>query len=68
MAVLTEILEEGDGVRFRGFGTFDIRQRKARESISPLTKETITVPACNAVHFTVGNILKSRVRDGKEVG
>lgn len=62
---IREILIEGDGVKFRGFGTFEVRERKARTSVSPTTKEKIEIPAFNAVHFGVGSLLKREVKNGE---
>ena len=64
--VISDILVEGDGVKFRGFGTFEVRERAARSSISPATKEKIEIPASNGVHFTVGNQLKRWVKHGSK--
>lgn len=61
---LEEILVEGEGVMFRGFGTFDVRQRAPRESIDPQTKERITIPSYKAPHFTPGKLLKREVKEG----
>lgn len=62
---LCEIMAEGDGVKFRGFGCFEVRERAARTATSPSTGEKIKIPASNAAHFSVGSILKKAVREGK---
>lgn len=63
---IREILIEGDGVKFRGFGAFEVRERAARTSISPATKERVEIPASKGVHFAVGTTLKYEVRDGQK--
>ena len=49
-----EALENGDKVQLIGFGTFETRERAAREGRNPRTKETITIPASTvpAVSYT----------------
>jgi len=42
---------------FRGFGTFELRERAARESVG-LNGERIKIPAYNQVHFVMGKALK----------
>lgn len=61
---LEEALVEGESVMFRGFGTFDIRERAARESTSPRTKERIVIPPYRAPHFTPGKLLKRAIKEG----
>ena len=66
LETIREIMIEGDGVKFRGFGAFEVRERAARTSISPTTKEKIEIPASKGVHFAAGSLLKHEVRDGKK--
>lgn len=61
---LEEALVEGESVMFRGFGTFEVRNRSGRELVSPTTKERITIPAYRTPHFTAGKLLKREVKDG----
>lgn len=65
---ICDILVEGDGVKFRGFGSFEVRDRAARTSVSPATGEKYEIPASKAVHFAVGTNLKHNVRDGQRAG
>lgn len=61
---IKEILVEGNGVKFRGFGVFEVRERAARTSVSPTTREKIEIPASKGVHFSTGTLLKNEVRNG----
>lgn len=61
---ICEVLADGDGVMFRGFGCFDVRDRAARTTTSPSTGEKIDIPATRGVHFAVGANLKRYVREG----
>lgn len=58
---ITEQLIEGEKISLIGFGTFEIRERKAKECINPRTKEKITAPACKAPVFKAGKALKDAV-------
>ena len=56
-----EALENGDKVQLIGFGTFETRERAAREGRNPRTKETITIPASTVPVFKAGKEFKERV-------
>ena len=56
-----EALEGGDKVQLVGFGTFETRERAAREGRNPRTKETIQIPASKAPVFKAGKEFKERV-------
>ncbi len=63
-AVVTSItgaLVDGDKVQIVGFGTFEVRERSAKEAINPRTKEKINVPAKKAPAFKAGKALKDAV-------
>ncbi|MFY9483458.1 MAG: HU family DNA-binding protein [Tissierellaceae bacterium] len=57
-----EALAEGDKVQLVGFGTFEVRARKAREGRNPRDlKEVIQIPASKAPVFKAGKALKEIV-------
>lgn len=56
-----EALENDDKVQLIGFGTFETRERAAREGRNPRTKETITIPASTVPVFKAGKEFKDRV-------
>ena len=56
-----EALEGGDKVQLVGFGTFETRERAAREGRNPRTKETINIPASTGPVFKAGKEFKERV-------
>ena len=56
-----EALEGGDKVKLVGFGTFENRERAAREGRNPRTKETINIPASTVPVFKAGKEFKERV-------
>ena len=56
-----EALEGGDKVQLVGFGTFETRERAARERRNPRNKETINIPASTVPVFKAGKEFKERV-------
>jgi DNA-binding protein HU-beta len=59
---IQEALVKGEKVVLTGFGTFEVKQRKARVGHDPRTGETIQIPALNAPTFKAGKVLKEKVR------
>lgn len=62
--LLTEIMVEDEGVRFTGFGTFDVRHSADKEMRDYQTQKTVLVPGHKAPRFTPGKVLKRAVREG----
>lgn len=57
-----EALADGEKVQLVGFGTFEVRQRKAREGRNPRNpEEVIKIPASQAPVFRAGKALKEAV-------
>ena len=56
-------LKRGDGVELRGFGSFRLRDRKARQGRNPRSGETIQVPPKRVVYFKLGKELRSKLID-----
>ena len=46
-----------------GFGTFEVRERKARKAQNPQTKKEITIPATKVPAFKAGKGLKEVVAE-----
>jgi len=62
MDVVEKALAEGDKVQLVGFGTFEVRDRKAREGRNPRNpEEVIQIPASKAPVFRAGKGLKEAV-------
>lgn len=62
MKSVEEALVEGDKVQLVGFGTFDVRERKARKGRNPRDpKQVIDIPASKAPVFKAGKALKELV-------
>ena len=61
VASISDALVNGEKVQLVGFGTFEVRDRKAKEGINPLTKTKIIVPAKKVPAFKAGKSLKDAV-------
>ena len=59
--VISDALVGGDKVTLVGFGTFETRQRAAKEGKNPQTKEVIKIPAKKVPAFKAGKALKDAV-------
>jgi integration host factor subunit beta len=62
---VAEALRRGDRVEIRGFGSFVVRKRQAREGRNPKTGAAVAVRAKRVPFFKVGKELRMRV-DGEE--
>ena len=60
--VITDALKSGDSVQLIGFGTFEVRERAARQGRNPHTGETIEIAAAKAPAFKPGKALKDAIQ------
>lgn len=58
---IEETLSEGEKVQLVGFGTFEVRDRKARKGRNPQTGDEIEIPATRVPAFKAGKTLKDAV-------
>jgi len=61
---MVEALSQGDRIEIRGFGSFVVKQRRARQGRNPKSGELVSVAAKRVPFFKVGKELRLRV-DGK---
>ena len=59
--VVAEELKKGEKIQLVGFGTFEVKERAAREGINPRTKEKIEIPSSKLPSFKAGKALKEIV-------
>ncbi len=59
---IKQALQNGDNVQLIGFGTFEVRDRAAREGRNPHTGEALTIPASKVPTFKAGKTLKEAVK------
>jgi DNA-binding protein HU-beta len=58
---LGEHLSGGNRIQISGLGTFEVRDRAARQATNPRTREKVQVPASKAVGFRPASALKGRL-------
>lgn len=62
ISLMTQALSQGEKVKLVGFGSFEVKQRSARQGRDLRTGEVIPVPPTKAVQFTAGKTLKEAVK------
>ena len=63
LETIMESLWTGEGIELRGFGSFRLRDRKARQGRNPRSGESIEVPPKRVVYFKLGKELRSKLID-----
>ena len=58
---MTETLARNEGIEIRGFGSFKVRNYKARKGRNPKTGQIIDVPPKKRPFLKVGKELKERI-------
>ena len=58
-----DLLVQGKHLEIRGFGTFKVKERKARMARNPRTGDAVPVPARKVPVFKVSKMLKDRVAE-----
>ena len=58
---ISDSLRRGERVYIRGFGSFIIKQRAARDARNPATREIVKLKECFIPMFKVSKILKEDV-------
>jgi nucleoid DNA-binding protein len=61
-------LATGEVIEFRGLGTFEVRERKARRAHNPRTGEAVDVPARKVIFFRPCGKLKAAINAPEEPG
>lgn len=61
---MTDMLANGGRIEIRGFGSFEVRERKAREGRNPKSGATVYVANRKVPFFKVGKELRERVNSG----
>lgn len=60
-ASIGDTLAGGGRVEIRGFGSFTVRERDAREARNPKSGEVVRIPAKKTPFFKTGKELRERV-------
>ena len=61
-AAITDALKKGDKVQLVGFGTFEVRERAAKQGRNPRTGATMQIPASKLPAFRAGQALKDAIK------
>jgi len=68
LEAIGQALARGERVTIVGFGTFQVRERAAREGRNPRTGAALRIPARKSPAFVPGKALKVRVQAGSRKG
>ena len=60
---MASVLIADERIEVRGFGTFTLKHRNARQSRNPKTGESIVTPAVSIPHFKPSKILHDLLND-----
>ena len=63
---MSEALNDGKRVEIRGFGSFSVRQRQARQATNPKTGKNMDIPQRKSVLFTMSKSLKETLIKSEE--
>ena len=55
---MSESLDQGDRIEIRGFGSFSVRKRKARQTKNPKTGKIMDIPPRKTLHFAMSKSMK----------
>ena len=62
---MSESLDQGDRIEIRGFGSFSIRNRKARQTKNPKTGKVMDIPPRKTLHFAMSKSMKEALIEKK---
>ena len=63
MEVVEETLAKGEKISIVGLGTFEVRERAAREGRNPQTGEALHIPASKVPALKISKTLKDAVKN-----
>ena len=66
LEAIMDAVAGGDKVTLVGFGSFEPRERKAREGRNPKTGDKMEIPATTVPAFSAGKLFKEKVAPSKE--
>ncbi|MBW1645830.1 MAG: integration host factor subunit alpha [Deltaproteobacteria bacterium] len=61
--IMKDKLENGENVKISGFGSFTIRDKKARRGRNPQTGEEIIISARRVLSFKPSNVLRKHINN-----
>ncbi len=63
--IIKETLENGENVKLSGFGSFNIRDKRARRGRNPQTGEEITISSRRVLTFKSSNVFRDKLNPSK---
>lgn len=63
---IIQTLNRGEKIELRGFGSFRVRQRRARRGRNPKTGDPVDIPAKRVPYFKPGKELKEMINPGEQ--
>ena len=63
LRAMVSAMRHGVRVEIRGFGSFSLKYREAREGRNPRTGEPVMVPAKYVPHFRAGKEIRDQLND-----
>jgi len=61
IALVKEVLQFGENLKISGFGTFKVKQKRARPGRNPSTGETLTIESRRSLTFKPSSLLKKAI-------
>ena len=61
-------LAAGEVIELRGFGSLEVKERKAYKARNPKTGEPLIAPARHRILFRPGQVLKAALKNAPEAG
>ena len=58
---MTNVLEKGERIEVRGFGSFNLHHHSSRLGRNPRTGEPLQIPVKPTIHFKAGKEMRDRV-------
>jgi integration host factor subunit alpha len=62
--IIKEALEKGDNVKISGFGSFLVRDKRARRGRNPQTGEALEISPRKVLTFKPSNVLRKQINSG----
>jgi integration host factor subunit beta len=67
LEIMGDALTTGERIEIRGFGSFALHFRPARQGRNPKTGEAVSLQGKHVPHFKPGKELRERVNDGQHL-
>ena len=63
--IIKETLENGENIKISGFGSFNIRDKRARRGRNPQTGEEITITPRRVLTFKSSDVFREQLNPSK---